>query len=100
MENSIIIEGLNIEQLKQIIAIVVRDELEKFSEMEKINDENKLLSIKEISIYSGISTQSIRNYIKDGKIEAHKIGRRILIDKNQFKEGLVNVKDLKYLRKN
>lgn len=55
-------------------------------------------SVKELSYSSGLSQLSIRNYIKQGKIKAQRIGRRILIDESQFEEGLEEVKSLKYKR--
>lgn len=60
--------------------------------------ENKLYSVKELSIYAGCSELSIRNYINEGKIKAKRIGRRILIDEKQFEAGLSEVKSLKYKR--
>lgn len=60
--------------------------------------ENKKHSVKSIAEYSGVSELSIRNYIKQGKIQAVRIGRRILIDEKQFEKGLQEVKSLKYKR--
>lgn len=60
--------------------------------------ENKRYSVKETAERNSVSELTIRNYIKEGKIEAHKIGRRILIDEAQFKKGLSEVKSLKYKR--
>lgn len=60
--------------------------------------ENKLFSVKELAKYAGVSELSIRNYIKEGKIKAKQIGRRILIDEKQFEAGLSEVKSLKYKR--
>ncbi len=60
--------------------------------------ENKLYSVKELAVYAGVSELSIRNYIKEGKIKAKQIGRRILIDEKQFEAGLSEVKSLKYKR--
>jgi excisionase family DNA binding protein len=60
--------------------------------------ENKLYSVKQLAEYAGISELSIRNYIIEGKIEAKRIGRRILIDQKQFEKGLSEVKSLKYKR--
>lgn len=59
---------------------------------------NKLYSANELAAYAGVSTLTIRNWIKEGKIKAKKIGRKILIEENQFKEGLKDVKSLKYKR--
>lgn len=60
--------------------------------------ENKMLSVKELSDYAGTSELTIRNWIKEGKVKAKQIGRRILIDKSQFEDGLTEVKSLKYKR--
>lgn len=65
---------------------------------EKSLQEVKLYSVKELSAYSGISEITIRNYIKEGKIVAHKIGRRVLINEQQFEKGLTEIKSLKYKR--
>lgn len=60
--------------------------------------ENKKHSVKGLAQYSGLSELSIRNYIREGKIKAERIGRRILIDEKQFEKGLAEVKSLKYKR--
>lgn len=60
--------------------------------------ESKIFSVKELAAYAGVSELSIRNYIKEGKIKAKRIGRRILIDEKQFDAGLSEVKSLKYKR--
>jgi excisionase family DNA binding protein len=60
--------------------------------------EGKLHSVKSLAKYAGVSELSIRNYIKEGKIKAKQIGRRIFIDEKQFEAGLSEVKSLKYKR--
>ncbi len=60
--------------------------------------QSKMLSVKEMSKFAGVSELSIRNYILEGKIQANRIGRRILIDESQFLNGLQEVKSLKYKR--
>jgi excisionase family DNA binding protein len=60
--------------------------------------ENKLHSVKSLSLLSGVSELTVRNWIKEGKIQAKRIGRRILIEQTQFAEGLEEVKSLKYKR--
>ena len=61
-------------------------------------NENKRFSVKVTAKRNGLSELSIRNYIKEGKIQATRIGRRILIDESQFEAGLSEVKSLKYKR--
>jgi hypothetical protein len=61
-------------------------------------NENKLHSVKSLALFSGVSEISVRNWIKEGKIQAKRIGGRILIDQSQFKKGLQEIKSLKYKR--
>ena len=60
--------------------------------------ENKLHSVKSLALFSGVSELTIRNWIKEGKIQAKKIGGKILIEQTQFAKGLEEVKSLKYKR--
>lgn len=60
--------------------------------------ENKLHSVKSLALLSGVSELTIRNWIKEGKIQAKKIGGKILIEQTQFADGLEEVKSLKYKR--
>jgi excisionase family DNA binding protein len=60
--------------------------------------ENKLHSVKSLALFSGVSELTIRNWIKEGKIQAKKIGGKILIEQTQFANGLEEVKSLKYKR--
>ena len=60
--------------------------------------ENKLHSVKSLSLFSGVSELTVRNWIKEGKIQAKKIGRRLFIEQTQFAKGLEEVKSLKYKR--
>jgi excisionase family DNA binding protein len=58
----------------------------------------KIYSVKELSILSGASELTIRNWIKEGKIKANRIGRKLFIEHSQFENGLQEVKSLKYKR--
>jgi excisionase family DNA binding protein len=60
--------------------------------------ENKLHSVKSLASLSGVSELTVRNWIKEGKIQAKKMGGRILIEQTQFANGLEEVKSLKYKR--
>jgi hypothetical protein len=59
---------------------------------------DKLHSVKSLSLFSGTSELTIRNWIKEGKIQAKRIGGRIFIEQTQFANGLEEVKSLKYKR--
>jgi len=60
--------------------------------------ENKLHSVKSLSVIAGVSELTVRNWIKEGKVKAKRIGRRIFIEQTQFEKGLDEVKSLKYKR--
>lgn len=60
--------------------------------------ENKIHSVKSLALLSGVSELSIRNWIKEGKIKAKRIGGRILIEQAQFEKGIQEIKSLKYKR--
>lgn len=60
--------------------------------------ENKLHSVKSLSISVGVSELTVRNWIAEGKIKAKRIGRKIFIEQSQFEKGLEDVKSLKYKR--
>jgi excisionase family DNA binding protein len=59
---------------------------------------NKIYSVKSLASSSGVSELTVRNWIRDGKIQAKRIGRRLFIEETQFAEGLEDVKSLKYKR--
>ena len=60
--------------------------------------ENKRHSVKSLSVLSGVSELTVRNWITEGKIQAKRIGRRLFIEQTQFAKGLEEVKSLKYKR--
>lgn len=58
----------------------------------------RVYSVKELADLSGASELTIRNWIKEGKIKANRIGRKLFIEHSQFENGLQEVKSLKYKR--
>jgi excisionase family DNA binding protein len=63
-----------------------------------VEEKPKLLSVKDLATYASVSELTVRNWIKEGKIEAKRFGRLIFIDKDQFDAGLEVVKSLKFKR--
>lgn len=94
--DNVILTPIAVESLIDRIATRTFELLNKSQTLQKT--ESKLYSVKELAKYAGVSELSIRNYIKEGKIKAKQIGRRILIDEKQFEAGLIEVKSLKYKR--
>ncbi len=98
LNNSIILQNLTEEQLVKLITKVFTEQLKEFKKELNQTSEGRLLSIKELSEHAGVSEQTIRNWILEGKVEAKRIGRRVLIEQTQFDAGLSEVKSLKYKR--
>ena len=92
--HNLILSPIALETLVEAIAVRTVDILNRSEK----KPENRRFSVKETAKRNSVSELSIRNYIKEGKIEATRIGRRILIDESQFEKGLSEVKSLKYKR--
>lgn len=58
----------------------------------------KRYTVKEFADLTDSSPQTVRSWIKEGKVKAERIGRKLLISQSQFEEGLQEVKSLKYKR--
>ena len=56
--------------------------------MPKIIDGIKFYTILELSTVLNVTPQTIRSYIKKGRIKSQRIGRPILITENNLKEFL------------
>ncbi len=81
----------------QIMAAFERIE-EKLNKLQKDQKEPKKYSIKELAKYCGVSQNTVRNWITEGKIKAKRLGRRIFIEEEEFQKALSEVKSLKYQR--
>lgn len=64
----------------------------------KLNPQKKNITVKEAAKMLNVTELSIRNYVKQGKIQASKIGRRIVINLESLENSLKEVKSLKYRR--
>ena len=64
----------------------------------KLNPQKKNVTVKEAAKMLNVTELTIRNYVKQGKIQAKKIGRRIVINLESLESSLNEVKSLKYRR--
>jgi excisionase family DNA binding protein len=64
----------------------------------KLNPQKKNVTVKEAAKMLNVTDLTIRNYVKNGKIQASKIGRRIVINLESLENSLKEVKSLKYRR--
>jgi excisionase family DNA binding protein len=64
----------------------------------KLNPQKKNVTVKEAAKMLNVTELTIRNYVKQGKIQASRIGRRIVINLESLENSLKEVKSLKYRR--
>lgn len=62
------------------------------------DEKSENLTVKETAEILKVSEQSVHNYIKRGLIPAHKMGRILLIKREDLENALTEVKSLKYKR--
>jgi excisionase family DNA binding protein len=88
------------EELAKMIDSSIERRMNPLKELinKKLNPQKKNVTVKEAAKMLNVSELTIRNYVKDGKIQASKIGRRIVINLESLENSLKEVKSLKYRR--
>ena len=88
------------EELSFIIDSAIHKRINPLKELiySKLNPKKKNVTVKEAAKMLNVTELTIRNYVKQGKIQAKKIGRRIIINLESLENSLNEVKSLKYRR--
>ena len=88
------------EELSVMIDISIAKRINPLKELifKKLNPQKKNVTVKEAAKMLNVTELTIRNYVKQGKIQASKIGRRIVINLESLESSLNEVKSLKYRR--
>jgi excisionase family DNA binding protein len=88
------------EELFEMIDSSIERRMNPLKELinKKLNPQKKNVTVKEAAKMLNVSELTIRNYVKNGKIQASKIGRRIVINLESLENSLKEVKSLKYRR--
>jgi excisionase family DNA binding protein len=94
MENVIQVQGITKDEL---FGLFNRIE-EKINSLSNKQQAPKKHSIKELSKYCGVSQNTVRNWIAEGKVKAERLGGRIFISEEEFQKALSEVKSQKYQR--
>lgn len=71
---------------------------DKIDKLLQVSKPEKRYTVKEFATLTDSTPQTIRAWIKEGKITAKRIGRKLFIEESQFKNGLTEVKSLKFKR--
>jgi excisionase family DNA binding protein len=88
------------EELLAMIDLSIAKRINPMQELinRKLNPQKKNVTVKEASKMLNVTELTIRNYIQHGKIQASKIGRRLVINSESLENSLKEVKSLKYRR--
>jgi excisionase family DNA binding protein len=88
------------EELSEMIDSSIARRINPMQELinRKLNPQKKNVTVKEAAKMLNVTELTIRNYVKQGKIQASKIGRRIVINLESLENSLNEVKSLKYKR--
>ena len=92
MADTIIMTTLTSEELKNLIVDSVSIELKKQFELkEKPDNSDKFFTRKQAASTLKISIPTLLEYAKKGKINAHRIGRRILFRQSDINQALKKI---------
>ncbi|HTA61335.1 MAG TPA: helix-turn-helix domain-containing protein [Bacteroidia bacterium] len=89
----ILLNGLSVEQLKEIIADTVRANSEQKQQTKKeislTAKENKFISRKETAALLHISLPTLNDLTKEGKLKSYLIGARVLYKPDEVLESVL-----------
>ena len=84
MKNSTSIEIVSSEDLKEIVREVIVEEIPKL--LPQKSSEGKYYTRKEAAKRARITMPTLDKYIQEGKIKAHRLGRRVLFSEDEIKK--------------
>ncbi|WP_236552329.1 helix-turn-helix domain-containing protein [Flavobacterium sp. 9R] len=79
------------QDLEELITKVIKDQLQEFVKNVPTDNPDELLTREEACDLLKISTTSLWNWTKKGKIIAYGIGNRVLYKKSELMESLVRI---------
>ena len=88
------------QELLEMIDLSIAKRINPMQELinRKLNPQKKNVTVKEASKMLNVTELTVRNYIQQGKIQASKIGRRLVINSESLENSRKEVKSLKYRR--
>ncbi len=96
MKNSTSIEIVSSENLKEIVREVLTEELPKL--LPQKSTEGKYYTRKEAAKRARITLPTLDKYIQEGKIKAHRLGRRVLFSEEEIRKAIEEMPFIKYKR--
>ena len=96
MKNPTSIEIVSSENLREIIREVIVEEVPKLIPQRSTGE--KYYTRKEAAKRARITMPTLDKYIKEGKIKAHRLGRRVLFSEEEIKKAVEEMPYMKYKR--
>jgi len=96
--NSIILQGINTEDLKNLLREVIEEKL-KLEPKPKVSEKGLVyLNRFEVAKILKISLPTLNNWSKAGTLQSYRIGNRILYKSDEIEQAVQTVRNLKYKR--
>ena len=96
MKQSTTIEIVTPEYLKEIVREVLAEEVQKLIPQQ--NTTQKYCTRKEAAKRARITLPTLDKYIQEGKIKAHRLGRRVLFSEEDINSAIEQMPSIKYKR--
>jgi excisionase family DNA binding protein len=99
MEQQFILHSTPVEELKNLIGGIVRDELRQFKPAQPETPDTEYLTRREVCALLKISAVTLYNWTKAGTLAGYRINGRVLYRTAEVKNALREISSLKYNRR-
>ena len=96
--NSIILQGINTEDLKKIFREVLDEKIKQESEPKESGKKLTYLSRFEVAEILKISLPTLNNWSKEGILKSYRIKNRVLYKPEEIEQAVQSVKNIRYKR--
>jgi hypothetical protein len=96
--NSIILQGINTDDLKKLFREVLEEKLKQESKPKESGKRPVYLNRFEVVELLKISLPTLNNWSKSGIVQSYRIGNRVLYKSEEIRNAIHSVKNLKYKR--
>jgi excisionase family DNA binding protein len=96
--NSLILQGINTEDLKNLFREVIDERLKQASNPKESDKGLAYLNRFEVAKILKISLPTLNNWSKAGTLQSYRIGNRILYKATEIEQAVETVRNIKYKR--
>ncbi len=79
---------MTLDELKEIVAESVKNALIEYQKHNKKEEDDRLMSITDVTRLLGVSKVTITKWKRDGLIPSHRLSRRVYFKKKEVMEAL------------